>query len=692
MAGAARCGWPRRCCAGRWPAASGASGAVPHPRRSVRPAAGDDAATRGSSAPTYLREHVLASAGLLPMPEKTPLAPVVFGEIAHEDYRVAKVYFESLPGFFVTGNLYRPTGDGPFPAILSPHGHWTYGRLENTEIASVPGRAINLARQGFVVFTYDAIGYNDSRQLPHTFDGRRERLWGLSLGRAAALEQHPRARLPRDAAVRAARRDRRDRRVRRRHADVPAGGGRRARAGRRAGQHDLAADAGRLPVREPARPAPRHHQRRDRRDDRAAAAADGVGDRRLDHATRCESEYPAVRQIYALDGAESTRARRPVRRAAQLQPRQSRGGLRLDGALAAERAGRRQAAGAIVHAPIRCPTCWCSISVRCPPMRVTAAQLTDNWIAAAKRQLAAGSPADVPVRAPPRARASAPQRRRAARPPQRGAAHGAPRWRRRRRSSGSCAQAGLTRAPIAVHAVRRRRRRRRSSTSKPTTARLPPSASPTSSRPRANHPARCWSPTATTALAGLLAAARRADLAGDPRRRRTSTRPATSMFLDRLYIPGLRRAGDLTDRGVDGDWHGRRSTTPAARFALSGRDGGAAGAERGGDRRDESVGAQQDRGAQVNGLNWRYITLRPDRPAGRRPAGRVSVLVETAHDVRQHRRDRGRLRVVDRADPARVCRDRSPGRRSASTRATCAFLCRALSRGSRCTRSSPWAR
>ena len=130
----------------------------------------------------YLRQHVLASAGLLPIPEKTPLAPVVFGEIAHTDYRVSKVYFESLPGFFVTGNLYRPVGDGPFPAILSPHGHWAYGRLENTATASVPGRAINLARQGFVVFTYDAIGYNDSRQLTHTFDGRRERLWGLSLG------------------------------------------------------------------------------------------------------------------------------------------------------------------------------------------------------------------------------------------------------------------------------------------------------------------------------------------------------------------------------------------------------------------------------------------------------------------------------------------------------------------------------
>jgi hypothetical protein len=129
----------------------------------------------------YLREHILSSAGLLPMPERTPLHPVVFGELKHDDYTVSKVYFESLPGFLVTGNLYRPIGQGPFPAVLSPHGHWAYGRLENTPLVSAPGRAINLARQGFVVFTYDMIGYNDSIQLPHTFGGRRESLWGLSL-------------------------------------------------------------------------------------------------------------------------------------------------------------------------------------------------------------------------------------------------------------------------------------------------------------------------------------------------------------------------------------------------------------------------------------------------------------------------------------------------------------------------------
>jgi hypothetical protein len=131
---------------------------------------------------THIRDLILESAGLMPMPERTPLNVHVFGEIKRQDYSVSKVYFESLPGFFITGNVYRPLGDGPFPAILSPHGHWAYGRLENSATASVPGRAINLARSGFVVFTYDMVGYNDSRQLEHRlFGGPREKLWGLSI-------------------------------------------------------------------------------------------------------------------------------------------------------------------------------------------------------------------------------------------------------------------------------------------------------------------------------------------------------------------------------------------------------------------------------------------------------------------------------------------------------------------------------
>lgn len=129
-----------------------------------------------------LRRQILVSAGLQPMPPKGPLNARIFDRIERQGYSVEKVYFESYPGFFATGNLYRPLGkSGPLPAIVSPHGHWHYGRLENSETCSVPGRAINFARQGYVVFTYDMIGYNDSAQLPHTFGGQREELWGISL-------------------------------------------------------------------------------------------------------------------------------------------------------------------------------------------------------------------------------------------------------------------------------------------------------------------------------------------------------------------------------------------------------------------------------------------------------------------------------------------------------------------------------
>ena len=68
---------------------------------------------------------------------------------------------ETLPGYYLGGNLYRPRRPAPpngFPGVVSPHGHWAYGRLENTAIASVPARAITLARQGYVVFTYDMVG------------------------------------------------------------------------------------------------------------------------------------------------------------------------------------------------------------------------------------------------------------------------------------------------------------------------------------------------------------------------------------------------------------------------------------------------------------------------------------------------------------------------------------------------------
>ncbi|MBI2503723.1 MAG: hypothetical protein HYW07_10895 [Candidatus Latescibacteria bacterium] len=63
----------------------------------------------------HIRERLLVSLGLWPLPERTPLKPRIFGRLEREGYSVEKVCFESLPGFFVCGNLYRPAGKGPFP-------------------------------------------------------------------------------------------------------------------------------------------------------------------------------------------------------------------------------------------------------------------------------------------------------------------------------------------------------------------------------------------------------------------------------------------------------------------------------------------------------------------------------------------------------------------------------------------------
>jgi len=128
-----------------------------------------------------LRKQVLSAAGLMPLFPKTDLHAQVFGRIENRDYSIEKVLLETLPGYYLGANLYRPlkpAPEGGFPAILSPHGHWNYGRLEHTDIASVPARCISLARQGYVVLAVDMVGYNDTIQTPHDFgDTPREQLW-----------------------------------------------------------------------------------------------------------------------------------------------------------------------------------------------------------------------------------------------------------------------------------------------------------------------------------------------------------------------------------------------------------------------------------------------------------------------------------------------------------------------------------
>ncbi|MDX1982557.1 MAG: acetylxylan esterase [Bryobacteraceae bacterium] len=128
----------------------------------------------------HLRKQILAAAGLLPMPAHGPVRSEIFGKLEREGYSIEKVWIETMPGYYLGGNLYRPLGrTGPFPGIVSPHGHWKRGRIEDGEHGSIPARCINLARQGYVVLAYDMVGYNDTKQTPHAFGGKREDLYNF---------------------------------------------------------------------------------------------------------------------------------------------------------------------------------------------------------------------------------------------------------------------------------------------------------------------------------------------------------------------------------------------------------------------------------------------------------------------------------------------------------------------------------
>ncbi len=137
-----------------------------------------------------IRRRILVSQGLWPLPTKAPLNAVIHGRVERDDYTVDRVFFESIPGHYVTGSLYRSKDQpGPHPAIISPHGHWQDGRFYDhgdqelhKQIAigaerfdpggryPLQARAVQLARMGCVVFLYDMTGYADSIQIKHRPD------------------------------------------------------------------------------------------------------------------------------------------------------------------------------------------------------------------------------------------------------------------------------------------------------------------------------------------------------------------------------------------------------------------------------------------------------------------------------------------------------------------------------------------
>ena len=116
------------------------------------------------------RGQLFEMLSLDPLPEKTPLKPVITGTAEHEGIVVERLHFQSRPGLYVTGNFYRPKEQsGPLPAILYVCGH---GRVKKDGISygnktHYQHHGAWFARNGYVCLTIDTLQLGEIEGIHH---------------------------------------------------------------------------------------------------------------------------------------------------------------------------------------------------------------------------------------------------------------------------------------------------------------------------------------------------------------------------------------------------------------------------------------------------------------------------------------------------------------------------------------------
>jgi cephalosporin-C deacetylase-like acetyl esterase len=121
-----------------------------------------------------VRAKILDLIGNLPASSGAP-AVKNFGTIEGDGFHIEKLAYESLPGFWVTANLYLPaSGAGPFPAVLLAPGHEATGKQSQYSFGG------NFARSGIVALAIDPLGQGERLQY---FDpGKKASIIGGSTG------------------------------------------------------------------------------------------------------------------------------------------------------------------------------------------------------------------------------------------------------------------------------------------------------------------------------------------------------------------------------------------------------------------------------------------------------------------------------------------------------------------------------
>jgi uncharacterized protein len=112
-----------------------------------------------------IRSSIIKGMKLEAMPKiKGHFNPIITHRREMDGYSVENIAIESFPGFYITGNLYRPLKkQQKYAAILNPHGHGVDKRFsEETQ-----KRCAALAKMGAIVLTYDMVGTGECLQVNH---------------------------------------------------------------------------------------------------------------------------------------------------------------------------------------------------------------------------------------------------------------------------------------------------------------------------------------------------------------------------------------------------------------------------------------------------------------------------------------------------------------------------------------------
>lgn len=131
-----------------------------------------------------MRRQFLDMMGLWPLPPRTALRPTVTGTLDGGAFTVEKLHFQSVPGLYVSANLYLPkTRKGPLPAVLyvCGHGPAVIDGVPHGNKVTYQHHAAWLAENGYACLVLDTLQLGELPGLHHGTH-RFNMWWWVSLG------------------------------------------------------------------------------------------------------------------------------------------------------------------------------------------------------------------------------------------------------------------------------------------------------------------------------------------------------------------------------------------------------------------------------------------------------------------------------------------------------------------------------